>query len=79
MGKAAKAHRVKVEKRNRKMQQEKNFISKQWNEAMTEQMEKLREKFSKMSAETENNVVEETVLNEVSEDTAEPVGSVQGE
>jgi hypothetical protein len=32
-----------------------------------------------MSAETENNVVEETVLNEVSEDTTEPIGSVQGE
>jgi hypothetical protein len=79
MGKAAKAHRAKVEKRNRKLQQEKSFISKQWNEAMTEQMEKLREEFSKMSAETENNVVEETVLNEVSEDTTEPIGSVQGE
>ena len=79
MGKAAKAHRAKVEKRNRKLQQEKSFISKQWNEAMTEQMEKLREEFSKMSAETENNVVEEIVLNEVSEDTTEPIGSVQGE
>ena len=79
MGKAAKAHRAKVEKRNRKLQQEKSFISKQWNEAMTEQMEKLREEFSKMSAETENNVVEETVLNEVSEDPTEPIGSVQGE
>ena len=79
MGKAAKAHRAKVEKRNRKLQQEKSFISKQWNEAMTEQMEKLREEFSKMSAETENNVVEEIVLNEVSEDTTEPTGSVQGE
>ena len=60
MGKAAKAHRAKVQKRNLKMQHEKNKISKEWNVAMQEQMEKLKEEFAKMSAETENNITTET-------------------
>lgn len=60
MGKAAKAHRAKVQKRNLKMQHEKNKISKEWNEAMKEQMDKLKEEFAKMSAETENNITTET-------------------
>ena len=59
MGKAAKEHRLKVLKRNRRMQHEKNKISKEWNVAMQEQMEKLREEFAKMSAETENNITVE--------------------
>ena len=60
MGKAAKAHRAKVQKRNLKMQHQKNKISKEWNVAMQEQMEKLKEEFAKMSAETENNITTET-------------------
>ncbi len=59
MGKAAKEHRLKVLKRNRRMQHEKNKISKEWNVAMQEQMEKLREEFAKMSADTENNLTVE--------------------
>jgi hypothetical protein len=59
MGKAAKEHRLKVLKRNRRMQHEKNKISKEWNVAMQEQMDKLREEFAKMSAETENNLTVE--------------------
>ena len=59
MGKAAKEHRLKVLKRNRRMQHEKNKISKEWNVALQEQMEKLREEFAKMSAETENNLTVE--------------------
>jgi hypothetical protein len=38
------------------MQHEKNKISKEWNTAMQEQMDKIREEFAKMSAETENNI-----------------------
>jgi hypothetical protein len=79
MGKASKEHRAKVLKRNLRLKNEKNAISKQWNAAMEEQMAKLREEFAKMSGNTENNVIEETTTNEVSEDTTEPVGSVQGE
>ncbi len=59
MGKAAKEHRLKVLKRNRRIQHEKNKISKEWNVAMQEQMEKLREEFAKMSADTENNLTVE--------------------
>jgi hypothetical protein len=84
MGKAAKEHRAKVLKRNRRIQHEKNKISKEWNLAFEEQMAKMKEQFASMSgmSETEGTITtetEETVLNEVSEDTTEPVGSVQGE
>jgi hypothetical protein len=78
MGKAAKEHRLKVLKRNRRMQHEKNKISKEWNVAMQEQMEKLREEFAKMSAETENNLtVEKTdeveTTNAEEQQSTEPV------
>ena len=38
-------------KRNRKMQHEKNKISKEWNAAMQEQMDKLKEEFSNVLVE----------------------------
>jgi hypothetical protein len=42
-------------------------------------MEKLREEFAKMSADTENNLVEDaTIVDENTNTTTEPVGSVQG-
>jgi hypothetical protein len=84
MGKAAKAHRAKVLKRNRDRQHIENKMKKEWNAAFEEQMSKMKEKFESMSgmSETEGLLTtetEETVLNEVSEDTTEPIGSVQGE
>jgi hypothetical protein len=84
MGKAAKAHRAKVLKRNRERQHIENKMKKEWNAAFEEQMSKMKEKFESMSgmSETEGLLTtetEETVLNEVSEDTTEPIGSVQGE
>jgi hypothetical protein len=51
-------------------------MKKEWNAAFEEQMSKMKEKFESMSGMSET---EETVLNEVSEDTTEPIGSVQGE
>jgi len=60
MGKAAKAHRLKVQKRNNRLKHTQNKISKEWNDVMKEQMDKLREEFAKMSAETENNITTET-------------------
>ena len=60
MGKAAKAHRLKVQKRNNRLKHTQNKISKEWNDAMKGQMDKLREEFAKMSAETENNITTET-------------------
>ena len=80
MGKAAKEHRLKVLKRNRKMQHQKNKISKEWNVAMQEQMEKLREEFAKMSAETENNLTVENTdevetTNAEEQQSTEPVSA----
>ena len=80
MGKAAKEHRLKVLKRNRRMQHEKNKISKEWNVAMQEQMEKLREEFAKMSAETENNITVENTdevetTNAEEQQSTEPVSA----
>ena len=39
MGKAAKAHRAKVQKRNKKVKQEEYSLRKKWNEAFEKQME----------------------------------------
>jgi hypothetical protein len=80
MGKAAKEHRLKVLKRNRRMQHEKNKISKEWNVAMQEQMDKLREEFAKMSAETENNLTVENTdevetTNAEEQQSTEPVSA----
>jgi hypothetical protein len=80
MGKAAKEHRLKVLKRNRRIQHEKNKISKEWNIAMQEQMEKLREEFAKMSADTENNLTVENTdevetTNAEEQQSTEPVSS----
>ncbi len=76
MGKAAKEHRLKVLKRNRRIQHEKNKISKEWNVAMQEQMEKLREEFAKMSADTENNLTVENT-DEVEKTNAEEQQSTE--
>ena len=76
MGKAAKAHREKVLKRNRRMQHDKNKISKEWNAAMQEQLDKMREEFARMSAETENNITTETT-DEVEETTVEEQQSTE--
>ncbi len=80
MGKAAKEHRLKVLKRNRRIQHEKNKISKEWNVAMQEQMEKLREEFAKMSADTENNLTVENTdevetTNAEEQQSTEPVSA----
>ena len=64
MGKAAKTHRLKVQKRNNRLKHTQNKISKEWNEAMKEQMDKLKEEFAKMSAMTENDITTETTNEE---------------
>ena len=79
MGKAAKEHRLKVLKRNRRVQHGKNKISKEWNVAMQEQIEKLKENFAKMSAETENNLTventDEVETTEAEQQSTEPVSA----
>ena len=96
MGKAAKAHRAKVLKRNQERKHVEKKMKKEWEEAFEEQMTKMKEQFASMSGMSEMSSIsemlgmsemlgelttetEETALNEVSEDTTEPNGSVQGE
>jgi Fe-S cluster biosynthesis and repair protein YggX len=55
MGKAAKAHKAKVQKRNNRVKHEENILKKKWNEALQKQMEVLQEKFASMSGDTESN------------------------
>ena len=96
MGKAAKAHRAKVLKRNQERKHVEKKMKKEWEAAFEEQMAKMKEQFASMSGMSEMSGIsemlgmgkmlgelttetEETALNEVSEDTTEPNGSVQGE
>lgn len=90
MGKAAKAHRAKVSKRNQERKHVEKKMKKEWEAAFEEQMTKMKEQFASMSGMSEMSGIsemlgelttetEETALNEVSEDTTEPNGSVQGE
>ena len=96
MGKAAKAHRAKVLKRNQERKHVEKKMKKEWEAAFEEQMAKMKEQFASMSGMSEMSGIsemlgmsemlgelttetEETALNEVSEDTTEPTGSVQGE
>jgi len=81
MGKAAKAHRAKVAKRNANLKQQEKRVQKLWQDAFEEQMNAMREKIAAMSGDTmsgltglfedEENTQEET-LQEGSEST-EPV------
>ena len=96
MGKAAKAHRAKVLKRNQERKHVEKKMKKEWEAAFEEQMAKMKEQFASMSGMSEMSGIsemlgmsemlgeltsetEETASNEVSEDTTEPTGSVQGE
>jgi|688.fasta_scaffold1830850_1 t-SNARE complex subunit (syntaxin) len=54
MGKAAKAHRKKVAKRNANMKQQEKKMQKLWQEAFEEQMNVMKEKFANYSADTGN-------------------------
>ena len=85
MGKAAKAHRGKVAKRNANLKVQEKRMQKLWQAAFEEQMEKMKEQFASMSGDTmsgltgllqdEENIQEETTTQEGSEST-EPI---QGE
>ena len=69
MGKAAKAHRAKVQKRNQRVEQEKNIIKKKWNEMFEKKMEELKESFSEMSGDTESNDLIEDLDTTLDNDT----------
>ena len=52
MGKAAKAHRAKVAKRNVNVKVQEKRMQKLWQEAFEEQMNVMKEKFASMSGDT---------------------------
>ena len=81
MGKAAKAHRKKVAKRNVNLKQQEKRVQKLWQEAFEEQMNVMKEKFASMSGDTmsgltglfdgEDLIVEDTEVNTTEETDTE--------
>jgi DNA primase large subunit len=84
MGKAAKAHRAKVAKRNANLKVQEKQMKKVWQEAFQEQMEKMKEQFAAMSGDTMSGLTglfgdEENVQEETIQEGSESVEPVQGE
>ena len=81
MGKAAKAHRAKVAKRNANLKQTEKRMQKIWQEAFEEQMNKLKEQFEAMSGETMSGLTEsiENETEETTQEESEPTEPVSGE
>jgi DNA primase large subunit len=84
MGKAAKAHRAKVAKRNANMKVQEKRMQKVWQEAFQEQMEKMKEQFATMSGNTMSGLTglledEENVQEEIIQEGSESTEPVQGE
>ena len=83
MGKAAKAHRAKVAKRNVNVKVQEKRMQKLWQEAFEEQINVMKEKFASMSGDTMSGLTglledeqEETTTQEESEPT-EPISGDQ--
>ena len=84
MGKAAKAHRAKVAKRNDNLKVQEKRMQKVWQEAFEEQMNVMKEKFAAMSGDTMSGLTglfgdEENVQEETIQEGSESVEPVQGE
>lgn len=84
MGKAAKAHRAKVAKRNANLKVQEKQMKKVWQDAFQEQMEKMKEQFAAMSGDTMSGLTglfgdEENVQEETTQEESESVESVRGE
>jgi hypothetical protein len=62
MGKKTKEHRKKVEKRNARLQQEKNIFNKAYKAAMDVKMEEIKEKFANLSDEEVKVALNEEVI-----------------
>jgi hypothetical protein len=73
MGKKTKEHREKVARRNARIQHEKNLMKKLYNQAMELKMEEFKEKMAEMNLSEEElqNVVDETINEEVEQNTNE--------
>jgi hypothetical protein len=84
MGKAAKAHRAKVAKRNANMKIQEKRMQKVWQEAFEEQMNAMKEKFATMSGDTMSGLTglledEENVQEETIQEGSKSTEPVQGE
>jgi DNA primase large subunit len=83
MGKAAKAHRAKVAKRNANVKLQEKRMQKLWQEAFEEQMNAMKEKFAAMSGDTMSGLTslldEENVQEETTQEESEPTEPIQGE
>ena len=81
MGKAAKAHRAKVAKRNANMKVQEKRMQKLWQEAFEEQMNAMKEKFAAMSGETMSGLTEsiENETEETIQEGSESTEPVSGE
>ena len=84
MGKAAKAHRAKVAKRNANVKVQEKRMQKVWQEAFEEQMNVMKEKFATMSGDTMSGLTglledEENVQEETIQEGSESTEPVQGE
>jgi len=84
MGKAAKAHRAKVAKRNANLKVQEKRMQKLWQEAFEEQMEKMKEQFASMSGDTMSGLTgllqdEENIQEETKQEGSESTEPVSGE
>jgi len=84
MGKAAKAHRAKVAKRNANLKVQEKRMQKLWQAAFEEQMEKMKEQFASMSGDTMSGLTgllqdEENIQGETTQEGFESTEPIQGE
>ena len=84
MGKAAKAHRAKVAKRNANLKVQEKRMQKLWQAAFEEQMEKMKEQFASMSGDTMSGLTgllqdEENIQEETTQEGSESTEPIQGE
>jgi hypothetical protein len=76
MGKASKAHRAKVAKRNTDLKVKEKRMQKIWQEAFEEQMNVMREKYASMSGETMMGLLDDEETSE-EQTTQEVIESVE--
>ena len=81
MGKASKAHRAKVAKRNADLKVKEKRTQKIWQEAFEEQMNVMREKYANMSGDTMMGLLddEETSEEQTTQEDNESVEPTQGD
>jgi hypothetical protein len=81
MGKASKAHRAKVAKRNANVKQQEKKMQKLWQEAFEVQMNAMKEKFALMSGDTMSGLTGllEDEQEETTQEESEPAEPISGD